>query len=298
MRAYATDEMLWLAAEWEKAIPSAVFSGIVGDAAHSWGYHRAAIEIGKSDYSRQLPGDRDEDGIDMYAADAIDMSMSTADMKLVTRRIYDSWRDPKDRRLNYWRECIGTLDGVNVTYMDTQTGSQGTADDSHLWHVHAGGLRINAHNLDAMKALLSIVTGEPYVYPAKTARRKRMLHGVIEKGFGADKTGRLSAPTIEDPNKDVVTSISCEVANGGPLNNGDAWVSIAVDPRNNRRLAFRFDEGDGKSFGIPILFTLKPGEYRWAKKLEPGSSFITVARCDTGNASDAQVHVTYTVGYQ
>lgn len=298
MCAYATKEMLWLAAEWEKAIPSAVFSGIVGDSAHTWGYHRAAIEVSRSDYSRQLPGDRDEDGIDMYAADAIDMSMSTADMRLVTRRIYDSWRDPNDQRLNYWRECIGTLDGVNVMYMDTQTGSPGTADDSHLWHVHAGGLRINAHNLDAMRALLSIVKGEPHVDPTNTVRRKRMLHGVIEKGFGADKAGGLSAPTTEQPNKDVVTSISCEVANGGLLDNGDAWFSIAVDPRNNRTLTFRYDEGDGKSFGAPTLFTLQPGEYRWAKKLGPGSSFITVTRCDTGNPSDAQVHVTYTVAYR
>jgi hypothetical protein len=35
MCAYATSEMKKLANDWEDAIPSAVFSGIVGDAAHS-----------------------------------------------------------------------------------------------------------------------------------------------------------------------------------------------------------------------------------------------------------------------
>lgn len=156
--AYATPAMLDLARRWEAAIPSAVFSGIVGDAAHGFGYHRAAAEIPTSDYSRQLSADRS--GIDPNAADAIDMSMSTADMITVTRRVYNSWRDQDDPRLNGWREFIGTLDGRTVIYMDCQNGQQGTADLSHVWHAHAGGLRANANNPQVMNALLSVVTGE------------------------------------------------------------------------------------------------------------------------------------------
>lgn len=158
--AYATPEMRKLADDWENAIQSAVCSGIVGDSRHNYGYHRAANEVPSSDYSRQLPGDRNN--IDWDAADALDMSHSPGDMKLITGRFYQSWKSQTDLRLNYVREVIGTLDGRNVIYMDTQSGEQGTADSSHLWHIHVGGLRCNAHNKHAMDAVLSIVVGESW----------------------------------------------------------------------------------------------------------------------------------------
>jgi peptidoglycan hydrolase-like protein with peptidoglycan-binding domain len=165
--AYATNEMMWLAHAWENAVGSAVFSGIVGDRSHTYGYHRAANEISSSDYSRQLSGDKVD--IDVNAADAIDMSHSDADMKTITKRLFDSWKDVNDPRLDYWREIIGTLDGRNVIYMDTQSGHQGTADNSHLWHIHAGGLRHWVHSQHAMEALLSIITGETWAsYFART----------------------------------------------------------------------------------------------------------------------------------
>jgi hypothetical protein len=167
--AYAPQALRWLAAGWEAAIGSAVLSGIVGDAAHVYGYHRAAAELPGSDYSRQMVGDRDGDGIDRWAADAIDISMSTTDMILVTRRLHASWRDPHDPRLDSWREVIGTLDGRTVIYMDCQTGKAGTADRSHLWHIHAGGLRRHAHDMAAMRAMLSIVVGQTYAQHAATS---------------------------------------------------------------------------------------------------------------------------------
>lgn len=159
-KGYATDEMLWLAGEWKAAVPSAVFSGIVGDANHLYGYHLSYIILPGGDYSKQLAGDRNN--VDVEASDALDMSMPRADMIRVTNLVYASWKRQDDLRLNYWREIIGTRDGVNVIYMDTQSGGQGTSDSSHLWHMHCGGLRSNVHNMWAMRALLSIVKGESW----------------------------------------------------------------------------------------------------------------------------------------
>lgn len=159
--AYATAEMRQIATDWENAIPSAVCSGIVGDRSHTYGYHRAANEVSSSDYSLQLPGDRN--GVDWNAADAIDMSHNRTEMQLITRRFYDSWKSQADLRLNYTREIIGTLDGTAVIYMDTQSGRQGSSDASHLWHIHIGGLRCHTHNPHAMAAILSIVVGQSWV---------------------------------------------------------------------------------------------------------------------------------------
>lgn len=160
MGSIAPDELKWLANEWELAIPSAVFSGIVGDSAHTYGYHLSWNAAPANDYSKKLP--RDVNNIDVNAADALDMSMNDADMKMVTRRLYDSWKDQNDPRLDDWREAIGTLDGKNVIYMDTQDLHQGTSDSSHLWHVHVGGLRSNAHSMSAMRGMLSVVKGQSY----------------------------------------------------------------------------------------------------------------------------------------
>lgn len=158
--AYATQTMRNAADEFENKIASAVCSGIVGDSRHNYGYHRSAAEVSASDYSRQLDGDKN--GIDWDAADAIDMSMNTADMKVVTRRFYDSWKSTTDLRLNYFREIIGTLDGVNVIYMDTQSGNQGSSDSSHLWHLHSGGMRCYVNNPYAWKAWVSVAVGESW----------------------------------------------------------------------------------------------------------------------------------------
>lgn len=158
--AYATQTMLNAANRFEQLIASAVCSGIIGDSAHNYGYHRAASEIPSSDYSRQLPGDKNN--IDVNAADAVDMSMGRSDMMTVTGRFYHSWKDANDLRLNYFREIIGTLDGMNVIYMDTQSGQQGSSDNSHLWHLHSGGLRVNVNNQHAWNAWISIAVGESW----------------------------------------------------------------------------------------------------------------------------------------
>lgn len=156
--AYAPASLVQLGRDWENAIGSAQFSGVVGDASHGYGYHLAANQLPTSDYSMKLEEDRV--GIDRNAASAIDMTMNTSDMKLVTGRFYRSWQDPNDPRLNYTREAIGTLDGNNVIYMDTHYNTRGSSDASHLWHVHVGFKRRYATSPEAAKAVLSVVRGE------------------------------------------------------------------------------------------------------------------------------------------
>lgn len=174
--AYATAIMKNAANEFAIRI-GAVCSGIVGDSNHNYGYHRAANEVSSSDYSRQLPGDKDS--IDWDAADAIDMSMTTSKMILVTNRFYASWKDKNDLRLNYFREIIGTLDGRNVIYMDTQSGKQGTSDSSHLWHLHSAGLRAYVSNVHAWNSWISIAAGESWAQYCQLHPDDPMTRGAV-----------------------------------------------------------------------------------------------------------------------
>lgn len=174
--ANAPSTLNWLARQWEAAVAGAIFSGIVGDSQHGYGYHRSYNEVARrGDYSCKLAGDRLN--IDPNAACAIDMSHTPAVQREITRRFYNSWKDANDLRLNHVREVIGTLDGRNVIYMDTQSGTQGSADNSHLWHVHVGGLRSNMMTQHAMNAILSIVRGESWAQYAATHLDDPFVHG-------------------------------------------------------------------------------------------------------------------------
>lgn len=137
-------------------------SGIVGDSAHKYGYHRARNELSGSDYSTRAPADQRGDG---WAAAAIDIGFGPAEMKLVTRRLIDSMKDPNDHRSDCIREVFGTLDGKTVTgwnvypYANGSTGAT-TSDSSHLWHVHTSIFREFTGNVDAMRGIASIINGE------------------------------------------------------------------------------------------------------------------------------------------
>lgn len=138
-------------------------SGIVGNAAHTYGYHRARNELGASDYSVQAPADHRGDG---WAASAIDLSFGPAEMRVVTRRLIDSMRDKTDRRSDCIREVFGTLDGHHVTgwnaYADANRGVGPTSSDSsHLWHVHLSIFREFSGNVALMRGVADIINGTP-----------------------------------------------------------------------------------------------------------------------------------------
>lgn len=155
MGEYAPDAIKWLYAEVRKRIGSAELSGIVGDRAHTYGYHRARSVLPSSDYSVQLDADKAGPA---DAASALDIKFSSADMKIVTARLLRSAKDKTDPRLDCLREFYGTLDGRTVTGWDCVEYHPSTSDDSHLWHVHLSVLRRYANDKTALAGVLSVIT--------------------------------------------------------------------------------------------------------------------------------------------
>lgn len=166
MATVATPAMRQFAQDWEDAIDgatrrddAATISGIVGDAAHDGGYHISREDNDPDDYSVELPEDQEGDS---DWASAVDMNMIPSQMSIVTQRLLDSARDQNDPRLNYCREFYGTVNGTHVVGWDTYYGQPATSDESHLWHVHLSVLRKYANDADALNAVLSVITGEPW----------------------------------------------------------------------------------------------------------------------------------------
>src|SRR5690625_304074 len=83
MAEYAPTSLRWLGDQVVKRVPSAKLSGIVGDPAHTYGYHRSRSKLPSSDYSVKLAADR---GGDPNAASAIDITLSASRMRTVTQR--------------------------------------------------------------------------------------------------------------------------------------------------------------------------------------------------------------------
>ena len=157
MAEYAPQALRWLGNAIVKAIPSARFSGIVGDPSHKYGYHRARNRLPKNDYSVQTGPDKAGDG---WAASALDISFDSKWMKTITKRLLASAKDQNDPRLNCMREFFGTTNGSSVAGWDTYYGRPATSDDSHLWHVHMSILRKYANDRKALAGVLSVIKGE------------------------------------------------------------------------------------------------------------------------------------------
>lgn len=145
----------------QASVPSAVLSGIVGDAAHSFGYHLSRQDLiargEPNDYSLVLPLDRL--GPDDTAS-ALDISLSPDLMKTVTGRLLAAAR-AGDPALSAVREFCGTTDGVNTHWYDLPTRSEGLGvwDDSHLWHVHLSFYRAHCTDYAAINGVIHVITG-------------------------------------------------------------------------------------------------------------------------------------------
>lgn len=138
------------------AIDSAVLSGIVGDSAHTYGYHRGRNYCtDPGDYSCQQSDDQKGPG---EAAVGLDVNLSDADMKTVTKRLIKAVDDDDDR-LHCLREFYGTTNGYDVTGRDVRTGDWVTSDDSHLWHVHLSFYRRWADDENECKKVAAVFTG-------------------------------------------------------------------------------------------------------------------------------------------
>lgn len=147
---------LWL--DVNRGVPRAVLSGIVGDTAHSFGYHLARRDLPSDDYSVQLR--RDRLGADDCAS-ALDVSLPPDLMKVCTRRLLDAAR-AKDPRLKALREFCGTLDGQSTYPWDLSTNTSegvGSWDDSHLWHIHLSFYRAYADRYDVLAPIADVFAG-------------------------------------------------------------------------------------------------------------------------------------------
>lgn len=120
-----------------KFMPQAQLSGIVGDRAHTYGYHRGRNYVGRGDYSATQADDRAGPG---EAASALDVTLNPSDMITVTKRLIAAV-NRNDPRLHGLREFYGTTNGKVVTGRDVRTHNVVTSDPSHLWHIHCSGYR-------------------------------------------------------------------------------------------------------------------------------------------------------------
>jgi hypothetical protein len=155
-RAPAAIYALWSAID--HAIPRAQLGGIVGDTAHSFGYHLARRDLPASDYSTQLRADR------LGAADcaaALDVTLPADLMKTCTKRLVVAAK-ARDPRLRALREFCGTLDGSHTYPWDLSTNSSegvDTWDGSHLWHIHLSFYREFADDAAALAPIADVLAG-------------------------------------------------------------------------------------------------------------------------------------------
>jgi LysM repeat protein len=160
MADYAPDALVRAGKEAAKEIPSAKFSGVLGDRNHTYGYHRGRNVLPKNDYSVTLSLDKQGPA---GAASALDISLSAAQMKVVTKRLRDAALDPNDTAMEAVREFYGTLDGKKVFGLihDSEQGywRNSTSDSSHLWHIHISFFRKYANNYAAVRKVIDVMKG-------------------------------------------------------------------------------------------------------------------------------------------
>lgn len=158
-------EVTWYIADnWETYYASAVLSGIVGDAAHqkNGGYHISIEDQSSTNYSVTRPDDKAPPGTwPRNLAAAIDMSMSAADMKLCSDRLWNVWYDQSDPRRIYLNGFNGYFnDGGPAKRYDYVTQQISEASSDHKWHVHKEIRRKWVTDMFAANAILSILRGE------------------------------------------------------------------------------------------------------------------------------------------
>lgn len=167
MTTLSTSALNWLAKEWENAYKTAVLSGIVGDLAHKkrGGYHISREDQPKTNYSVVRADDKAGNGPSDRAS-AIDMTMGTADIVKCHTRIRELWKnrakDPRFKYINAWNGWDGKGDAGRY---DVVTGNTGTATADHKWHIHLEIRRKYVNDMNAMRAILSILKGEPASKP-------------------------------------------------------------------------------------------------------------------------------------
>jgi hypothetical protein len=156
MAEYAPDALRRLFDAIQAGIPSAINSGIIGDSAHTYGYHRGRDYVSPGDYSAEHPEDLGGDG---QAACGLDLSWGEAGPQFdVSARLLAA-AQAGDPRLSALRSFFGSVDGVRVIGWDLAENTPATSDDSHLWHVHMSVHRESAGDWAALEPVAQVITG-------------------------------------------------------------------------------------------------------------------------------------------
>lgn len=164
---YAPKELIRLGREICQSVPGAVFSGVLGDSSHTYGYHRGRSwdimrgDYGVNDYSVVTPIDKK--GPD-NAASALDVSMPPDQMKICSGRMMRAMRG-NDGRVDAFREFFGTINGNTVTGWDRNRPADisddayTSSDKSHLWHMHFSIYREYSENWNILQFLPDVLDG-------------------------------------------------------------------------------------------------------------------------------------------
>lgn len=160
--AYITAAMWWL---WDYVDNDPQYGGVRlgGIYANKPGNHNtvnANLANWPDNYSVRNPIDRREP---KTKARAIDYTMNAAGMRLMTGRMLDG-ANRNDPRMRCVKEFYGSLDGVHVVgrIKDDEDGPwrSASSDSSHTWHEHDGILTPYVDDMEAMRGLASLKSGE------------------------------------------------------------------------------------------------------------------------------------------
>lgn len=173
-----TAEMWWLWVQLKALIPGVRLGGIFADKS---GYHNtvlANLARWPGNYSVRHAIDREQP---RDKARAIDLTMNSTWMRTITRRLLDgaARRDPRMRCV---KEFYGTTDGRTVVgrLKDSPDGPyrEGSSDSSHTWHEHLGLLTPFVDDIEAMRGLVSLLSGQSLAdYMEGTMERIIAEHG-------------------------------------------------------------------------------------------------------------------------
>jgi predicted transcriptional regulator len=169
----ASPEMLKLAEEIEDAVPTAVFSGIVGDAAHKTrpSKHNSIEDNPKGSWPIIHKKDAAPPGnwSRKYAA-AIDISLPRKDQNRIHESHRRVFRDKTDPRREYLYAFNGWDGHDSPGRYNLVTGTISTTDDSHKWHEHTETFYRYANDPKMREAIASIYankTKEQYLASTK-----------------------------------------------------------------------------------------------------------------------------------
>lgn len=158
--------VMWEIVEaWEAEYPSAVFSGINGDAPHqtkpgkhlSWSQNKD--KFGSGCWPLEAPNDKNATAKDK--AIAIDMSMSTADMKTCHNRFKAIYNNrANDPRAKYLYAFNGWDGNNGAGRYNLYKGTIDDASDDHKWHEHMEGYYLFVNDPEFARAIISAIRGE------------------------------------------------------------------------------------------------------------------------------------------